>query len=333
MKFKYVFYIKDNIVDKITYSDYYLYDFINLCHSPYTGKNKQEIFYYVDNAHITGVNIPFTSKSHCLVTTNKFTTLRDLFQGIYRLRDIDISQKITLIYSFNTIDTIDKTMNNINKTMNNINKTMNNNVKQIDKQNNIDILINIYNHFLQNENIQFSSNNDKFDYLIELNKKRDLSKRTLNSYNINLYTETNMYVYTYEELTDMNMNSNNKNKSKNNSNIKSKQTHKVLNKQNNKENNTNLNMNMNTKLEIKKQQNAVIKYNKNIDPYYFNDMMFIYSDIYDEYNINNKHNINNINNMENEESDDDSDEDMYGANSSVFKKISTNKISTNKIPE
>ena len=56
-----------------------------------------QIFYFIDNGHITGLNVPFKLNSCCYVTTNKNTISRDLLQGIYRLRDIELLQKIIII--------------------------------------------------------------------------------------------------------------------------------------------------------------------------------------------------------------------------------------------
>ena len=79
----------------------HLYDIKNNIYKIYdndaTDINKNKIFYYVDNGHITGINIPVPTLSHFLVTTIKESLLRDIHQGIYRLRLLGYCQYVTII--------------------------------------------------------------------------------------------------------------------------------------------------------------------------------------------------------------------------------------------
>ena len=70
----------------------------------YTDKNinKNKIFYFVDNGHITGINIPVPTLSHFLVTTINESLLRDIHQGIYRLRLLGYCQYVTIIQNKST---------------------------------------------------------------------------------------------------------------------------------------------------------------------------------------------------------------------------------------
>ena len=63
-----------------------------------------EIFYFVDNGHITGININIPLLSNFYITTIKESLLRDVHQGIFRLRLVGLCQKITIISDFNNIN-------------------------------------------------------------------------------------------------------------------------------------------------------------------------------------------------------------------------------------
>ena len=85
----------------------------------YTDKNinKNKIFYFVDNGHITGINIPVPTLSHFLVTTINESLLRDIHQGIYRLRLLGYCQYVTIIQNdINEINTNNEHMHKNNIT-------------------------------------------------------------------------------------------------------------------------------------------------------------------------------------------------------------------------
>ncbi len=63
----------------------------------YTGLKHEEIFTYFDHRHITGADIKQPFNAHALVTVGFDYTLRDLLQGLMRMRNFLFSQKISFI--------------------------------------------------------------------------------------------------------------------------------------------------------------------------------------------------------------------------------------------
>lgn len=58
-------------------------------------------FVFYDNEHITGTDYPHMSNAKAIITINSDTRLRDVAQGVYRMRGINLSQRI--VYAMTTI--------------------------------------------------------------------------------------------------------------------------------------------------------------------------------------------------------------------------------------
>jgi hypothetical protein len=103
-----VFYI-DNL------DDYYIIR-NNLHQKINTNRIDKDTFVYFDNAHITGIDLKL-SDVRGLVTVNNKLTFRDLSQGIYRLRGLNVNQSIDYYGSFINVTQqmiSSKYINNIN---------------------------------------------------------------------------------------------------------------------------------------------------------------------------------------------------------------------------
>ena len=99
------------LLNKIEATYKYIYIFVNDIENLFDIKNKkyilyanrnenvtkQEIFYFIDNGHITGVNIPVPTLSNFLITTINKSLLRDIHQGIYRLRLLGYCHHVTIM--------------------------------------------------------------------------------------------------------------------------------------------------------------------------------------------------------------------------------------------
>ena len=57
-----------------------------------------ERFTYYDHRHTTGADIKQAPRAHAVATFSKDLSLRDLLQGVWRMREIDKGQRISLVY-------------------------------------------------------------------------------------------------------------------------------------------------------------------------------------------------------------------------------------------
>ena len=111
-KHRYIYFIKKNNSGADTET---LYDVENNIYYDYNNNfNKKEIFYFIDNGNLTGVNVSFPTISHFLITTHVKSLIRDIQQGMFRLRLLDYTHTIDMIYYDNLNKNIDNNINNIN---------------------------------------------------------------------------------------------------------------------------------------------------------------------------------------------------------------------------
>jgi hypothetical protein len=80
-------------------SDHMLMEYNGNNQGPIIFKSRPELDYFVffDQAHITGIDIKIKKGVNGLITVSSKTHLRDVAQATFRLRDINISQKITYV--------------------------------------------------------------------------------------------------------------------------------------------------------------------------------------------------------------------------------------------
>ena len=106
-KHRYIYFIKKNKSGADTET---LYDVENKIYYDYNNNfNKKEIFYFIDNGNLTGVNVSFPTISHFLITTHNKSLIRDIQQGMFRLRLLDYTHTIDIIYHNN----VDNNNNNV----------------------------------------------------------------------------------------------------------------------------------------------------------------------------------------------------------------------------
>ena len=161
-KYNYIYLFINDIeyIYDIDRKEYYIYN---------NHFDKKQIFYFIDNGHITGVNIPVPTLSHFLVTTIDSSLLRDVHQGIYRQRLIGYCQYVTIIINDNTNNIIDNTNNIIDNTNN-----------AIDNTNNIIDKCTIINKWQDNEMNKERANIWKYKYLQKFGayKNLEIAKNT-----------------------------------------------------------------------------------------------------------------------------------------------------------
>ena len=98
--YKYLYFIKKNINSADTET---IYDIANNIYYDYNKNfNNKEIFYFIDNGNLTGVNVSFPTISHFLITTHNKSLIRDIQQGMFRLRLLDYTHTIDIIYYDNS---------------------------------------------------------------------------------------------------------------------------------------------------------------------------------------------------------------------------------------
>jgi hypothetical protein len=104
-------------------------------------------FYFFDNKHITGQDFLIKRDAYGLITFRYNSRLRDISQGLYRLRKIGISQKCDFIYLKNDILLIENILNLLKKPKST--NITNNNIYDVLKYNDDDWIIKTKSSFIR----------------------------------------------------------------------------------------------------------------------------------------------------------------------------------------